>query len=178
MTVLDGNVITKTNGTFYNTINYGVQTTSGNGYTVGTPVTGWGVSQNINYLYPEIDLDNPKWNPKPATTGYNPDVKNTIDIDTNLATDGYDRITQYSITLESSKNFLNNVLVGGSIGGSLTNELNLNTFFSLSTLTDRKMEAPYSVSGNNTYGLNKSAVMNLMVTFLYSQIVLSYSVLV
>ena len=160
LTVLDGNVITKTNGTsFTNTINYGVQTTSGNGYTVAdTTVTGWGVSQNINYLYPEIDLDNPKWNPKPATTRYNPDVKNTIALDTNLATDGYDRITQYSITAESSKNFLNNVLAGGSIAGSLTNELNLNTFFSLSTLTDAKMEAPYSVSGNNTYGLNKSAV--------------------
>ena len=66
--------ITKTNGTsFTNTINYGVQTTSGTGYTVAdTVVTGWGVSQNINYLYPEIDLDNPKWNPKPSTTRYNP----------------------------------------------------------------------------------------------------------
>ena len=160
LTVLDGNVITKTNGTtFANTINYGVQTTSGTGYTVAdTVVTGWGVSQNINYLYPEIDLDNPKWNPKPSTTRYNPAVKNTIALDTDLATDGYDRITQYSITSESSKNFLNGVLAGGSIAGSLTNELNLNTFFGLTTLTDAKMEAPYSVSGNNTYGVDKGAV--------------------
>tara|TARA_R100000030_G_scaffold4066_1_gene2880 strand:- start:3415 stop:8697 length:5283 start_codon:yes stop_codon:yes gene_type:complete len=160
LTVLDGNVITKTNGTsFTNTINYGVQTTSGNGYSVAdTVVTGWGVSQNINYLYPEIDLDNPKWNPKPSTTRYNPAVKNTIALDTDLVTDGYDRITQYSITAESSKNFLNGVLAGGSIAGSLTNELNLNTFFGLTTLTDAKMEAPYSVSGNNTYGVDKGAV--------------------
>lgn len=160
LTVLDGNVYTKTDGTtFTNTINYGVQTTSGSGYTVAdTTVTSWGVSQNINYLYPEIDLDNPKWNPKTSTTRYNPVVKNTIALDTNLTTDGYDRITQYSVTAETSKNFLNNVLGGGSITGSLTSELNLSTYFSISSLTDAKMESPYSVSGNNTYGVNKGAV--------------------
>ena len=160
LTVLDGNIITKTNGTtFSNTIKYGVQTTSGGGYTVAdTTVTSWGVSQNINYLYPEIDLDNPKWNPKTSETRYNPDVENTIALDTDLATDGYDRITQYSITAEASKSFLNNVLAGGTIAGSLTNELNLNTFFGMATLTDAKMEAPYSVSANNTYGIDKSAV--------------------
>jgi len=160
LTVLDGNVITKTDGsTFTNTVKYGVQTASGNGYTVAdTVVTGWGVSQNINYLYPEIDLDNPKWNPKPSESRYRTDVGNTIALDTDLSADGYDRITQYSITSEAFKNFANNVLAGGSISGSLSNELNLATYFGISSLTDSKMESPYSVSDNNDYGIDQSSV--------------------
>ena len=164
LTMLDGNVYVKDDGAgntsnFGNTIQYGVQTTSGSGYTVAdTTVTGFGIPQNINYLYPEVDLDNPKWNPRPSTSRYRNDVGNTLPIDTNLATHGYDRITQYSISSEGMRGFLNNVLGGGSITANLSNELNLTTYFGASSVTETKMIEPYSAAGDNSYGKNKSVV--------------------
>ena len=166
LTVLDGNVYTKEDGSTYgNTITYGQQTTSGTSYTVSdTTVTGLGVSQNINYLYPEIDLDNPKWNPRPSVSRYRDDVGNTIPRDNNLTTHGYDRITQYSITSESILKFLNEVLAGGTISANLTNELVLTSIFpNNSTMTEAAMIAPYtadqgSASSKDTYGVNKPAV--------------------
>ena len=166
LTVLDGNVNTKSDGSTYgNVINYGVQTTSGTSYTIAdTNVTGLGVSQNINYLYPEIDLDNPKWNPRPSVSRYRDDVGNTIPIDTNLTTHGYDRITQYSITSEATMKFLNEVLAGGSITANLTNELNLTSIFpNNSTMTEAAMIAPYGAdagtsSSKDVSGVNKPTV--------------------
>ena len=166
LTVLDGNVNTKEDGsTFGNTITYGVQTTSGTSYTVAdTTVTGLGVSQNINYLYPEIDLDNPKWNPRPSVSRYRDDVGNTIPRDNNLTTHGYDRITQYSLTSEATLKFLNEVLAGGTISANLTNELVLTSIFpSYSTMTEAAMIAPYtadagSADSKDDYGVNKAAV--------------------
>ena len=90
LTMLDGNVYVKDDGAgntsnFGNTIEYGVQTTSGAGYTVAdTTITGFGISQNINYLYPEVDLDNPKWNPRPSLSRYRTDVGNTLPTDASL----------------------------------------------------------------------------------------------
>ena len=166
LTILDGNVYTKEDGSTYgNTITYGQQTTSGTSYTVSdTIVTGLGVSQNINYLYPEIDLDNPKWNPRPSVSRYRDDVGNTIPRDNNLATHGYDRITQYSLTSESILKFLNEVLAGGTISANLTNELVLTSIFpNNSTMTEAAMIAPYtadqgSANSADTYGVNKPVV--------------------
>ena len=166
LTILDGNVNTKSDGSTYgNVINYGVQTTSGTSYTLtDTTVTGFGVSQNINYLYPEIDLDNPKWNPRPSVSRYRDDVGNSIPVDTSLTSHGYDRITQYSITSEATMKLLNEVLAGGSITANLTNELNITSIFSgLSSMTEAAMIAPYTAenSGNaakDVTGVNKAAV--------------------
>ena len=164
LTMLDGNVYVKDDGAgntsnFGNTIEYGVQTTSGSGYTVAdTTITGFGAPQNINYLYPEVDLDNPKWNPRPSTSRYRSDVGNTLPIDSSLASHGYDRITQYSITSEGMRGFLNNVLGGGSITANLSNELNLTTYFGASSVSETKMIEPYSVAGDNSYGKNESVV--------------------
>ena len=164
LTLLDGNVYVKDDGAgntsnFGNTIQYGVQTTSGSGYTVtDTTITGFGAPQNINYLYPEVDLDNPKWNPRPSVSRYRTDVGNTLPIDSSLATHGYDRITQYSITSEGMRGFLNNVLGGGSITSNLSNELNLTTYFGASSVSETKMIEPYTLSSDNTYGKNLSVV--------------------
>ena len=164
LTMLDGNVYVKDDGAgntsnFGNTIEYGVQTTSGSGYTVAdTTITGFGIPQNINYLYPEVDLDNPKWNPRPSTSRYRSDVGNTLPIDSSLASHGYDRITQYSITSEGMRGFLNNVLGGGSITANLSNELNLTTYFGASSVSETKMIEPYSASSDNSYGKNESVV--------------------
>ena len=164
LTMLDGNVYVKDDGAgntsnFGNTIEYGVQTTSGAGYTVAdTTITGFGISQNINYLYPEVDLDNPKWNPRPSLSRYRTDVGNTLPTDASLASHGYDRITQYSITSEGMRGFLNNVLGGGSITANLSNELNLTTYFGASSVSETKMIEPYTAAGDNTYGKNKSVV--------------------
>ena len=160
LTLLDGNIYTKSdNSTFGNTVEYGVQTTSGTGYTVAdTTITGFGLSQNINYLYPETDLDNPKWNPRPSLSKYRDDVGNTLPVDDSLASHGYDRITQYSITSEGMRGFLNNILGGGSITANLTNELNLTTYFGASSVSETKMIEPYTVAGDNTYGKNKPIV--------------------
>lgn len=160
LTMLDGNIYTKNdNSTFGNTIEFGTQTTSGDGYTVtDTTITGFGISQNINYLYPETDLDNPKWNPRPSLSKYRDDVGNSLPIDDSLASHGYDRITQYSITSEGMRGFLNNVLGGGSITANLTNELNLTTYFGASSVSETKMIEPYSSAGDNVYGKNKGVV--------------------
>jgi len=160
LTLLDGNIYTKNdNTTFGNTIEFGSQTVSGEGYTVtDTTITGFGISQNINYLYPETDLDNPKWNPRPALSKYRDDVGNTLPIDDNLTSHGYDRITQYSITSESMRGFLNNVLGGGSITANLTNELNLTTYFGASSVSENKMIEPYTASSDNAYGKDKPVV--------------------
>ena len=166
LTVLDGNVFERNDGTQYgNTITYGQQTTSGTSYTItDTTVTGLGVSQNINYLYPEIDLDNPDWNPRPSVSRYRDDVGNTIPRDNNLTTHGYDRITQYSITSEATLKLLNEVLAGGTISANLTNELVLtNIFPNNSTMTEAAMIAPYgaaagSASSKDIYGVNKGVV--------------------
>lgn len=160
LTVLDGNIFTNYDGSYFtNTLNYSTQTSTSTGYTINdVTVTGLGVPQNINYLYPEIDLDNPKWNSRPAESRYRSDVGNTLPLDTNLVSHSYDRITQYSITSESVKNLLNNVLAGGSIQANLTNELNLNTYFGVATINDAKMIAPYSNSALNLYGVDKEVV--------------------
>ena len=69
--------------------------------------TGYG--QNQYFLYPEVNLDNPEWNPKEALSVYDNDVKiRTVVLDTNnLTTDNYERVTSYSITGELTKNFVN-----------------------------------------------------------------------
>jgi hypothetical protein len=68
-----------------------------------------GYGQNQYFLYPEVNLDNPEWNPKEAYSVYDNNVKiRTIVLDTNnLTTDNYERVTSYSITGELTKNFVN-----------------------------------------------------------------------
>ena len=124
---------------------------------------GLGYNQNINYLYPETDLDNPKWNPLPSVTRYRKDVGNTIiDKDqTDLSTDGYERISQYSITAESTKTILNNVLNANGLSDRSFSELDLtSTPFGAAVITDTEMQAPYgSGDSKNLYGVAKSPVL-------------------
>ena len=131
---------------------------------------GLGYNQNINYLYPEGDLDNPKWNPKPSVSQYRKDVGNTIIRDNTLQADNYQRISQYSITAESTKGLLNSVLTGGANNTTGYNlraysEIDLETEFELSSfgeteVTDTIMENPYGFEDSrNEYGVPKSAVL-------------------
>jgi hypothetical protein len=68
-----------------------------------------GYGQNQYFLYPEVNLDNPEWNPKEAISVFNNDVKiRTVVLeDANLVTDNYERVTSYSISGELTKNFVN-----------------------------------------------------------------------
>jgi len=131
---------------------------------------GLGYNQNINYLYPEADLDNPKWNPKASVSQYRKDVGNTIIRDNTLQADEYQRVSQYSITSESTKKILNSILTGGAnptTGYNIRSysEIDLDTEFELSSfgeteVTDTIMENPYGFEDSrNEYGVPKSAVL-------------------
>ena len=126
-------------------------------------LTGIGYSQNINYLYPETDLDNPKWNPKPSVSRYNAEVGNCTLKTNNLVLDGYERVTQYSITAEGMKNFLNNVLSGGDLASS-TEKVPFSRFnsqfeYGISSFTDADIVAPYQNPAIDLYGVDKSPVL-------------------
>lgn len=134
-------------------------------------IEGLGYSQNINYLYPELDLDNPKWNPLPSVSQYRKEVGNTIIRDNELEVDDYERISQYSITAESTKKILNSILTGGA-GATGYNvrsysEIDLESEFQLSSypgspslVTDDVMQAPYGPEDSrNEYGVPKSPVL-------------------
>ncbi len=133
-------------------------------FTEEVTLEGLGYSQNINYLYPEVDLDNPKWNAKPATTEYRKDVGNTIIRNNKLNDDNYERISQYSITAESTKKILNSILTGG-VGATgfrnrIFSDIDLNDEFgSGETITDSVMENPYLDNDLNEYGVNSSPVL-------------------
>jgi hypothetical protein len=123
---------------------------------------GIGYNQNINYLYPETDLDNPKWNPKPSVTVYRKDVGNTVIRDNTLLADGYERISQYSITAESTKKVLNEILNANGYAGRTFAEIDLQSVFGagVTTVTDTEMQAPYGTGDTrNEYGVSKSAVL-------------------
>lgn len=137
--------------------------------TENVNLEGLGYLQNINYLYPELDLDNPKWNPLPSVTQYRKEVGNTIIRGNNLATDGYDRISQYSVTAESTKGVLNSILTGGAGASGYNNrtfaEIDLEQEFDLSSygvtsVTNAVMQAPYGFNNSkNEYGVPKSPVL-------------------
>lgn len=133
-------------------------------FTEEVTLEGFGFSQNINYLYPEVDLDNPKWNPKPSNTQYRKDVGNTILRDNTLNTDKYERISQYSITAESTKGLLNSILTGGVGATGFRNrifaDIDLNAEFGAGeTVTDSVMLEPYVTASKNDYGVNSSPVL-------------------
>ena len=140
-------------------------------YTINDVILeGFGYAQNINYLYPEVDLDNPKWNPKAAESRWNENVGNCVIRSVNLSTDNYERVTQYSITAESVRNFLTQVLTGGDYSPYQTVKPDIQAFGALnipaefgvaneSDLTVEKFENPYLISSYNDYGVNKSAVL-------------------
>jgi hypothetical protein len=113
-----------------------------------------GYGQNQYFLYPEINLDNPEWNPKEAISVYNNDVKiRTIVLDDkNLSTDNYERVTSYSITGELTKNFVNYI----------TDKNCRETTFSSSALTTsatnsffENIQSIYSINEYNNIGVNK-----------------------
>jgi hypothetical protein len=133
-------------------------------FTEEVILEGLGYSQNINYLYPEIDLDNPKWNPKPSLTQYRKDVGNTIIRNNTLNEDDYERISQYSITAESTKGILNSILTGGVGATGFRNrifaDIDLNAEFGAGeTITDEVMENPYVDPDLNEYGVNTAPVL-------------------
>lgn len=133
-------------------------------FTEEVLLEGFGFSQNINYLYPEVDLDNPKWNPLPSNTQYRKDVGNTILRNNTLGTDKYERISQYSITSESTKGILNSILTGGVGATGFRNrifaDIDLNAEFGAGeTVTNTVMANPYVVTSRNQYGVNKSPVL-------------------
>ena len=127
---------------------------------------GLGYSQNINYLFPEVDLDNPKWNPIPSNSQYRKDVGNVIIRDNTLGADNYERISQYSITAESTKGILNSILTGGTGATGYRNriftDIDLDTEFGLGgseTIDNAEMVAPYTDAAKNEYGVDKSPVI-------------------
>ena len=127
---------------------------------------GLGYSQNINYLFPEVDLDNPKWNPIPSNSQYRKDVGNVIIRDNTLGADNYERISQYSITAESTKGILNSILTGGTGATGYRNriftDIDLNTEFGVGgsdTIDNAEMVAPYTDAAKNEYGVDKSPVI-------------------
>jgi hypothetical protein len=122
-------------------------------------LTGLGYSQNINYLYPEVDLDNPKWNPKPSVSRWNKLVGNCTLKNNTLVADQYERVTQYSITAESMKNFINGVLSGGDLSDKTFGKLNFQREFGIPEITNAAIEAPYLNTDLNEYGVNKSPVL-------------------
>ncbi len=131
---------------------------------------GFGFAQNINYLYPEVDLDNPKWNPKSATSRWNDVVGNCIILNNFLSQDKYERVTQYSITAESVRKFLREVLSGGDYSPyqavkpavQAFGALNIPGEFGIASeddLTATKFESPYINVDYNKYGIDKSPVL-------------------
>lgn len=122
-------------------------------------LTGIGYSQNINYLYPEVDLDNPKWNPKPSVSRYDPIVGNCIIKNNNLVPDGYERVTQYSITSESMRDFLNEILTAGDVSDKCFSKLNPQLEFGISSFTDNDIINPYPTTELNEYGVDSSPVL-------------------
>ena len=134
-------------------------------YTENVTLEGFGYSQNINYLFPEVDLDNPKWNPKASNTQYRKDVGNAIIRDNTLVSDEYERISQYSITAEATQGVINSILTGGAGSTGLRNrifgDIDLTTEFGIvgETATREDMETPYVDSDKNVYGVNKSPVL-------------------
>jgi hypothetical protein len=109
----------------------------GNVPVLGSSSTS-GFSQNLNFLYPEIDLDNTRWNPKKATSYYNEVIKTSVTSDANLIADNLDRITQYSLTRECIDRLI--AAFGIRKQGSITS---FNT------------ETPYTGS-ENVWGLDKN----------------------
>lgn len=113
-----------------------------------------GYGQNQYFLYPEVNLDNPEWNPKEAKSVYDNDVKiRTVVLDTNnLTADSYERVTSYSITGELCKNFVNYITDSNSRQASFplaaltasASNFNLNDIRSI-----------YNSSVYNTIGVNR-----------------------
>ena len=133
--------------------------------TEDVTLEGFGFPQNINYLYPETDLDNPKWNPKPSNTQYRKDVGNTIIKSNTLQEDSYERVSQYSITSEATKGVLNSILTGGAgatgFNDRIFGDIDLNAEFGAGETIDNSiMEAPYTNVATNLYGVDKSPVIS------------------
>ncbi len=146
-----------------NSVEY-TQPTKASYVTKQIVLEGFGLSQNINYLYPEVDFDNPKWNALPSKSEYRKDVGNVIIRDNKLDVDGYQRISQYSITAESTKELLNSILTGGTGSTGFSNrtfaKINLNNEFGTGqTIDDAVMQNPYLDDEYNKYGIDKSPVL-------------------
>ena len=114
----------------------------------------YGYSQNQYFLYPEVDLDKPEWNPKEAVSVYDNNVKiRTVVLDnTNLSSDNYERVTSYSITGELTKNLVN------YITDSNCRQASLPSSSLMAATSDYKfsdIKQVYPIPSYNTIGVNK-----------------------
>jgi len=128
-----------------------------------------GYSQNQYFLYPEVNLDNPEWNPKEAISIFNNDekIRTVVLEDSNLLTDNYERVTSYSITGELTKNFINYI----------TDKNTRETTFPSSALTSSAtnsvfsdIRSVYQSNTDNNIGVNKdvfsgSSLSNRIIKF-------------
>lgn len=152
-----------------------------------------GYGQNQYFLYPEVNLDNPEWNPTEARSVFNNDVKiRTIVLeDANVFADEYERVTSYSITAELTRTFVNYItdknarkatLPASSLTSDVTNSVFNNTkqiyasntnnniglisdVFSGSALSDRviKFKRSCSAAPSGSQLLNVTDIENLTV---------------
>jgi hypothetical protein len=114
----------------------------------------YGYSQNQYFLYPEVDLDKPEWNPKEAVSVYDNNVKiRTVVLDdTNIDADNYERVTSYSITGELTKNFVNYITDSNARQASLPSSSLLP---STSNYKFSDIKQVYLTPSYNTIGVNK-----------------------
>ena len=100
-----------------------------------------GYSQNQYFLYPDVNLDKPEWNPKKAYSVYDttPTIK-TVTVDaSNLEADGYSRRSEYSTTAETIETLVTYLQSGININSGVslyTIGSNVGTTVTLSTGTN------------------------------------------
>ena len=81
-----------------------------------------GYAQNQYFLYPDVNLDTPEWNPRKAYSVYDttPTIK-TVTVDaSNLEADGYERRSEYSTTAETIETFVTYLQSGVNINSGVS----------------------------------------------------------
>jgi len=105
-----------------------------------------GYSQNQYFLYPDINLDKPEWNPKKSYSVYDttPTIK-TVTVDaSNLQADGYSRRSEYSTTAETIETFVTYLQSG----------ININSGVSLYTIGSNVGSTVTLTSGTNNLAVD------------------------
>ena len=113
-----------------------------------------GYGQNQYFLYPEVNLDNPEWNPKQATSVFNNDskIRTVVLEDKNLTIDSYERVTSYSITGELTKNVINYITDSNARQTSFpTNAIDT----SINNYAFKNIQSIYNINEYNNIGVNK-----------------------
>jgi hypothetical protein len=100
-------------------------------------MVGTGHSQNLNFLYPEVDLDNTRWNPISSTSFYDPQLGTSVISSSSLSSHNLDRITQYSLSRETTDRLISSFNI---------RKVGSNSAFSTT--------APYD-GATNTWGMDK-----------------------